>query len=58
LVFTDKVPRLIRAASESDRVVSAISSSRRYQRGISGLRRLQLHYAIRAAWEAPPKCIN
>jgi hypothetical protein len=37
LVFTDKVPRLIRAASESDRVVSAISSP---PEGVSRKRRL------------------
>jgi len=28
LVFTDKLPRLLRAACQPDRVVSAISSSR------------------------------
>jgi hypothetical protein len=49
LVFTDKLPRLIRAACEPDRVVSAISSSRRSQSKKTTFRHLAPTVCVRGA---------
>src|SRR6185503_10409120 len=49
LVFTDKLPRLLRAACQPDRVVSAISSSRRCKRASGTLMSSRVPWACNDA---------